>query len=612
MKTTNPGLLLPLALLIAILHGCAGQPTPTTGTEPGLTVEGRELSEIERLLLEAETGTPLLKAEYTLQAAERLFDRQELLQADQLLDTINPLMLPINREQQYWLLRARIASTQMQPLLTLEWLSRISQPELLTAEMQQLISTLQATNQSLTGDSDRALDALLERSTRINEEQRPDLHNTIWQLLQRMDDDTLAARLKDPQNSYLQQGWYELALINRGDQANIQQTSRALQTWQQLWNLHPAASQLPQPLAQLLEYQAKPAAHIAVLLPQSGKLARPAQAIIEGLLAARFQDQQLGRTTPQLSFYDSENLTDPAEFYRIAGDAGVDLVIGPLDKSKVALLTPLGSVSIPTLALNHSEDGNVTLDLFQFGLRAEDEARQSARRAWQDGHRRALSLTPETDWGQRIQEAFAAEWGQLGGQLIARQTFTGENDFSDRISELLAVKASEQRLQELRRFASDTIEFQARRRQDADVLFLSALASDARQIKPTLAFYYAADLPVYATSHVYSGAPAETRDQDLNGILFCDMPWILDGDNALRASLELYRQDTQSRFGRLYALGADAYRISPYLAQLQAAQGSYLQGESGRLTISSAGEVVRDLDWAEFRDGLAHKLDRRP
>ncbi|OMH36521.1 penicillin-binding protein activator [Motiliproteus sp. MSK22-1] len=602
-----------LSLLILIMQGCT---TPTTvdtpedKDKPPVSTDGRELTEIEKLLLQAEASTPIEKTEYTLQAAERLFEEKEYEQANILLDNINPLMLSVLREQQLWLLRARIANAQFQPQLSLDWLSKLTQTDILPLEQQIIRTELEVTNRNLLGDSSNALNLLIEQSAMASDEQRPQLNETIWRLLKSIGTETLASLQNNPDNSYLQQGWYDLAVESRTAGTDILQSSQALLDWQQLWTLHPAATALPTELMQILQQQAQPAGHIAVLLPQSGKLEKPSKAIIEGFLAAYYQNQRLGHPTPRLSFYDSERFTNLSEFYPTAEAQGVELVIGPLDKNKLTDLTRLESVSIPTLALNYSQENSTTLNLFQFGLRGEDEARQAAQKAWKDGHRTALSLTADTSWGQRNHQAFADEWKNLGGTVLAHQSFTGENDFSEKISRVLSVEQSEARYQELRRYVKGKVEFETRRRQDVDFLFLSALAKDARQIKPTLAFHYAAKLPVYATSHVYTGAPAPEIDQDLNDILFCDIPWILNADDSLRSGLELHRNNTQSRFGKLYALGADVYRISAYLNQLQTMEGSYLNGESGRLSINPDGRVVRSLDWAQFRNGLPERLSK--
>ncbi|MCW8887054.1 MAG: penicillin-binding protein activator [Motiliproteus sp.] len=594
-------------LLVILLQGCETGPITEPiedGKIPTKTPDGRELTEIEQLLLQAESAAPLEKSEYTLQAAERLFDEKNFDRATLLLESINPLMLSINREQQYWLLRARIANAQLNAEESLQWISRITQPDTLPAELRQILADLEIANQSLLGDSQAALSTLIERSALAADEQRQTINNDIWSLLKSLPDEKLKELQANSDNSYLQQGWYELALTTRTKGTDIMQSSQALGGWQQLWNLHPAATHLPEELLLILSQQAEPLSHIAVLLPQSGKLAKPAAAIIEGILASQFQDQRLGRPTPKLSFYDSNQLDELQQFYLSVDPQQYDLVIGPLSKQKLQGLASLASVPIPTLALNYRLDQNNTENLFQFGLRGEDEAQLAAQRAWDQGHRRALSLTSSASWGQRVHAAFADEWLRLGGELISHQQFTGEGDFSDRISQLLAVDQSQVRFNELRRYVEEKMEFETRRRQDVDFVFLSALARDARQIKPTLAFHYASKLPVYATSHVYSGIQSPLTDQDLNGIQFCDIPWVLQAENPLRSELQLYRQNTQTRFGKLYALGADAYRISAYLSQLKTATGSHLQGQTGRLTIDNEGRVRRYLDWAKFRDGI--------
>ncbi len=609
-RFTNRLVLIFLSLLMVFLQGCTTPPAgPEDGTKKPTTTDGRELTEIEQLLLQAESAAPLEKTEYTLQAAEQLFNDEQVDRAAQLLESLNPLMLSINREQVYWLLLARIEHARLKPQLSLEWLSRITQPDTLPAEMQQILAELQIANQNLLGDSEAALEILIERSTLATEDQRGKLSNDIWALLKNVSTDDLQSKMTNPENSYLQQGWYELALTTRTKGTDILQSSQALSSWQQLWNLHPAATHMPDELASILSQQAQPLAKIAILLPQTGKLAKPAKAIIEGILAAQFQDQRLGKATPTLTFYDSERISDLQHFYLSADPQQIDLIIGPLSKDKLASLSNQDNVAIPTLALNYRKNSQATENLFQFGLRGEDEAIQTARRAWADGHRKALSLTPATSWGQRIHNAFVDEWLLLGGELMAQQTFTGENDFSEKISLLLSIDTSQQRYRELLQFAGDKVEFETRRRQDVDFVFLSALAKDARQIKPTLAFHYASKLPVYATSHVYGGTPSPAMDQDLNGIQFCDMPWILDNDNPLRAELELFRNNTQTRFGRLYALGSDAYRISAYLNQLKTVSGSHLQGQSGRLSIDSNGHVSRNLDCAKFKNGSPYRLD---
>ncbi|RDE22667.1 hypothetical protein DV711_08785 [Motiliproteus coralliicola] len=589
-----------LGLLVA---GCTSQPPSTTPPSEPETPQGRELTEVEQLLLQAETAAPLARAEYTLAAAEKLLQQQEYASAAELLAQINPLLLPELQQLRLWLLQAEAANALQLAEQSQQWLARIENPRLLVAEDYRRYIALRSDNFRQLGDTQATLKALISESESAPLEQQSQLADEIWLLLERIDPAELVQMLQQ-ENSYLEQGWYELAQLSQRPDQDVIQLTEALEGWYSLWGMHPAATNLPQSLQQLRQFSADRPTHIAVLLPQTGKLAKPGRAVIEGLMNAHYQQLQQGQSPARVSFFDSARIEDLQQFYLEAQQQQVDLVIGPLDKDRLRQLTERPGLPIPTLALNSVDSSTSTLNLFQFGLRTEDEAIQSADQAWADGHRVALTLTPATSWGDRIQQAFNQRWLTLGGVLAGGERFTGEKDFSDRISHLLATDASEARAKQLANLIRQPFEFEPRRRQDPDLLFMTALNKDARQIKPTLAFHYASDLPVYATSHLFDGQPDANRYQDLNGIRFNAMPWVIEPQNPARARLEPYRDNTRSRFGRLYALGIDSYRLIPYLKLLQELPGAHLQGQTGRLSIDLLGQVSRTQPWSLIKDGL--------
>merc|ERR1712000_3169 len=94
----------------------------------------------------------------------------------------------------------------------------------------------------------------------------------------------------------------------------------------------------------------------------------------------------------------------------------------------------------------------------------------------------------------------------------------------------------------MRSLLRESTEFEPRRREDADWVFLVALPQQGRMIKPALAFNFANDLPVYATSHVFSGVVNSLKDRDLNGVRFCDVPWLLESSE-LHDSVERYANE---------------------------------------------------------------------
>ena len=348
---------------------------------------------------------------------------------------------------------------------------------------------------------------------------------------------------------------------------------------------------------------------MALLLPQEGQLAAVARALRDGFLAAHYQAQQSGQNPANIHFYDSSRLTSLDEFYRQAQAAGVQLVIGPLEKPLVKQLSDLEQLPITTLALNYSEVGQEgPPQLFQFGLAAEDEAREVARRAWADGMRRAVALVPRGEWGDRVLEAFRQSWQAQGGTLIAAEHVDQPVELAKQIANLFQLRESEARTKRLKNTLGVSVASQPARRQDVDFIFLAATPQQAQQIKPTLAFQYAGDVPVYATSHLFTGALNQAQYQDMDGIMFCETPWLLNSDEPLRQQVSEQWPQAGGSLGRLYAMGADAFRLAPRLTQLKALPDTQIDGLSGNLSLNPAQRIERQLPWAMFSNGQVQRL----
>lgn len=426
-------------------------------------------------------------------------------------------------------------------------------------------------------------------------------HDDIWLALTKIDPTLVAAQLRSGNNSYYEQGWYELYnALSSNKQLDTQY--QAFGNWRQLWNQHPA-NILPPSLLAKLDQQTLNIEKIAVLLPFEGKLSKAATAIKEGILIAHYRQQRPGVQLPQLLFLDSTKINSAGLLAPIIADEQVDLIIGPLNKKFVSDLINSNNIATPILALNYSED-EYREGIYQFGLSVTGEARQVAEKAWQDGKKKVAILTPNTNWGERVRNGFTTEFKSLGGQITSSASFSDSQDFSARVTQLLNTETSTQRYKQLRQSINTRkIEFEEHRRTDIDAIILSALPNDARQLSPILAFNFAGNLPIYSTSHVYAGTPDPVLDQDLNKIRFLGMPWSLKPPSENKIFLSQERDNTNSRLGRLYALGIDAYRIHPYLKQLSAIPGTEISGETGTLSLNQIGQVERKLLWARYKDG---------
>jgi outer membrane PBP1 activator LpoA protein len=435
-------------------------------------------------------------------------------------------------------------------------------------------------------------------------EARLDNQWAIVQTLSMLTDTALDLLQPKPPGIY--GGWMQLARVIKARETDPEGAQPLLDRWREHFPSHPALPALIEEHYQRVKSHHVSHGHLAVLLPAGGPYAKAAAALRAGIMAAYFS--QPAEKRPQIHFYDSTNTDETWPLYRDAVDGGAEMIIGPLSKDAVAQLARAGWLDTPVLALNQvPPDTTPPSNLYQFGLAPEDDARQAAERAWVDGHTQALVLIPEGDWGERIRQAFSDRWEQLGGRLAESQTYNAkEHDFSAPIQALLNVDESKQRRNALKRTLGTKLEFEPRRRQDADFIFLAAKAQSAREIRPQLQFHHASDLPLYTTSHSYSGKPNPRKDLDLEGIRFPDIPWLLLAEGSKPLSKErlgkIFPQSKTSH-RRLYAMGIDSYRLLPHLQRLQSSSRESLDGETGILFLDGLNYVHRQLVWAEMKRG---------
>jgi outer membrane PBP1 activator LpoA protein len=171
------------------------------------------------------------------------------------------------------------------------------------------------------------------------------------------------------------------------------------------------------------------------------------------------------------------------------------------------------------------------------------------------------------------------------------------------IKSLLDVDVSEDRASNLRRIIGQSFEFTPRRRQDIDFVFLLGNQTQARGINPTLAFYYAEDIPVYSTSHVYEFGESRIESIDLNGIRFCDIPFKLNQPNPSQQQLQTLWPASKTALAPFYALGIDAFHLYPRLEQMKQLSDEKIYGATGILSLNPQNILTRRLLWAQFSDG---------
>lgn len=403
-----------------------------------------------------------------------------------------------------------------------------------------------------------------------------------------------------------EKGWYSLASIAKNHQVDMETQRELLQTWMQDWRRHPARQNLPAELKLLQSLILSQPKKVALILPQSGKLIDAGDALKDGFFAAYYQSMQLGRPVPEVRLYDSTG--DILQIYQQAVDDGAELIIGPVEKEKVGELGLLPSLSAPILALNYIDSSmQPANNFYQFGLAVEDEARQVARQAFNEGKRQAMLIIPPQEWSQRSATAFTQEWESLGGLVVNRSQFSNNMNFSNLVKEVMLIESSQIRARQLEKFLGMSLQSSPRSRSDVDMIFLIADPMQARQIKPMFAYHYAGNIPIYATSQIYSGTPNPQADRDLNGVRFNTMPWIFDSQSTEKQAIAA-ESNAAAVYGRLHALGVDAYRLYARLPQMAKTPDMKMNGATGSLQLLPDGRIEREQLWARFRKGEAQAM----
>lgn len=397
-------------------------------------------------------------------------------------------------------------------------------------------------------------------------------------------------------------GWMELGRAAAASGGNPFRLRSGLAEWRERHPTHPAALGLVETL--LAEYRAMTEypRQVALLLPLSGRQEAAATAVRDGFVAAYLAQGNEGER-PALRIYDTVAL-GPTAAYELAVRNGADFIVGPLLKEELAELATAQLPAVPSLALNWADDPVVLPGhMYQYALAPEEEATAAATRAFADGHRRALALVHDTDQGRRMAQSFNAAFTALGGEVLGATVFDPRaSDFGAEIRSLLLLTESSARHQRLQSVLGRPLEYEPRRRQDVDFLFLAARPSEGLLIRPQLRFHYASDLPVYATSSIYDAGRGSNAD--LDGVLFADMPWRVGaGDPAYMAQFRAFGPNALERSGRLYAFGADAYRLVPLLHNRSETLAGGVEGQTGRLRVDASGRVQRELEWGRFQRG---------
>lgn len=596
----------PLVIALAF-SGCTQKQQITHSTDPEKSTQaitsvkpiGESADEFIKL---ASQSTGVSRNQHLIRAAQILLSQQSIELASEQLSEINlELIDPLDNIE----IKLLSAEIELQRGNARAALKQLNISSILPPNLQIRLMQLRARAFLDAGYPLESAKTRVQLDTILNDDFDQELnHQAIWESLSLLPKTSLQQISQAPLNpDFL--GWIELAKIAKQGQVDWQSLQDGIYKWQARYPHHPAAKVFIKELgSKQVELIQRPK-HIAVLLPLKGKYAQIAAAIRDGILSSYYQHPDINYR-PEISFINTGNNQAAIwNYYKKAEDLGADFVIGPFLKSAVDSLTRSSQANIPTLTLNYARNQTRKINnLFQFGLLPEDEAMQSAEMAFRTGHSRAAILVPKGRWGQRLGNAFQQRFEDLGGQVMSREIFTAnKNNFKKPIQSMLNIKQSYSRYRHIERVMGTKMKFIPYRRQDVDMIFIAATPRDSRQLKPQFRFHYAGEIPVFATSHSFTGQINKQADRDIDGLNFIDMPWILNPPNKFKQSLINYWPE-QQRYTRFFALGVDAYNLIPFLARLKNKSYERFSGQTGNLFLDPSNRIHRELLWAKFYRGI--------
>lgn len=598
-------------------------PTFTRITDPSARRQlrnGKPLAASDIYTRRAENASdPAERQDYLLVAAEILFDRALIEPGVGKLDQVPSELETLELQHRRDIL---VAKTRLFEGNVEDALLALPDPDTVESPLHRArIFETRAQSYNALQDPDNELVARIQLEQQIAEPAVIERsHEQIWQMLSTQSLSTLRGMTTNVRSD-VYQGWIELALAYSSDGTDTAKRSEALGGWQDRFSDHPANASFLARLYEPNEFGGFTVAgdsidQIAVLLPLSGRsTATVAAAIRDGMVAA-YEHSRSRQLVPSLRFYDvGENAAFARTAYQNAINDGADAIIGPLRKQAVSAIVTQRNIPVPTITLNTVDTQTAraeTSNVIQFGLSPEDEAQAAASRAVALSLTNAVVFQSDDSRGDREARAFQDTMFQYGADVVHVAVLEKDKfDYSEEIKDALKITASDQRFRTLSSVLGERLFFEPSIRNDVDVVFLAITSEQARAVRPQLDFFHASGVTRIGTSRVAATDDDQKNNRDLNSIYYPEAPWILRKsmqNDPLRQDILKNFDNAEGIYAKLYALGADAYRVMTNLDAIS--QGQQLEGYTGDLQLGSDGRIKRHLDWAQYQEGVSQVVER--
>ena len=434
--------------------------------------------------------------------------------------------------------------------------------------------------------------------TQINNDDNVAANLALWQQLILLSDWQVNLLVKrDPPQI---KGWQQLLYFAHKFGDKQKTFNRYLSQWQRSFPFHPAQSVVIE-LQNNTDDNLLIMKNIAVILPLSGQNSTVGKSAQQGILAAYDNDE--GKT---LHFIDSYQL-DMASLHTFFETAAIDQVIGPLLRPKVNEYVNQTSIEVPTLLLNIPLDDDLPAHCVALSMRPEDEAKQAATALSSKGYKQPIVFSHLDNVSQRMASVFSEQWQKILDQTPDIVYFDKQQNVHDQLKQSLEVNLSESRIKDLQIRVEQTLETETRSRRDVDMVYLIGSSNETRLLKPYIDVNispFADVMPIFASSRSHSDKSIERDSQDLEGLVFTQMPWLVTSDQQNKALKQLNKQlwpQKSDGLQRIFAMGYDSFSLLAKINKMK--RYAYIRhyGQTGILQLTANNLITRTLLWGIYQ-----------
>jgi len=615
LKRLNTTKLISIAVLSVVLFGCGTTPAPMKPTVKQISLVSAPMQAAEYIDLAAKSDNQEEQNRYALLAAHAFINDGDSVSANKTLKSIEKSLVQqpeILAEHKYLTARVlELTSTYDDALSQLEYPSQWKLADWQMVAFHQFKARLyQHIKQPI--EQVRQLSLL---SSYLPSSQAGEVNDSIWRILQPMHEQTLLTFSQDS-SSPVFAGWLQLAYIAKHYAIDPNQLVQHLGDWQQVNATHPAAIKLPTDLEKALNVKPYNPKNIAVLLPLSGARATLASTVKQGIMSRYLANPD---DNVSINFFDTAKGAQTA--YQAAITSGAEFIIGPLLQSEVEQLQqPVSSSEpkspqipnidaavqrVPQLYLNHIENFIPDDNQFYFALSPANEARDAAKKLFDDGITMPLILASNNSIGHRMADSFNQVWTELAQQPAEVHFYDAGDQMKVTVQKSLGVIDSKERIARIKALLGNDIEADFRSRRDIDAIYMISGNRDLPLLKPFIDVnfsVFADPVPLYTSSRSRVEGSSRETAQELNNLNISDIPWLLQSSKETQLVEELWPSWSYSQ-KRLYIMGYDALELVGKLAQMRALPGYQFSGRSGMLSVSPDGTVNRELSWGRYQRG---------